>query len=74
MSVCWKTTDTPRRPTAQDCSQCACSVGLANAGGGHSHAAQQSDAVVSPADDNKVSSFDFWRLMLIVMSAASHFI
>ena len=36
----------------------ACSVGLAHAGGGHSHAAQQSDAVVSPADDNKVSSFD----------------
>ena len=36
----------------------ACSVGLAHAGGGHFHAAQQSDAVVSPADDNKVSSFD----------------
>jgi hypothetical protein len=53
-----KTTDIPRRLTAQDCSQCACSVGLAHAGGGHSHAAQQSDAVVSSADDNKVSSFD----------------
>ena len=58
MSVCWKTTDIPRRPTAQGCSLCACSVGLAHAGGGHSHAAQQSDAVDSPADDNKVLSFD----------------
>lgn len=58
MSVCWKTTDIPRRLTAQDCSQCAHFVGLAHAGGGHSHAAQQSDAAVLPADDNKVSFFD----------------